>query len=132
VRAVQIAAGGEADRDTSPFDRRDDITGVTPATIMVPPGGKSQTSQVVGATVTFRAVSGLTAEWLQRIVDCHIARNNALGNNMPEMPSCPLVPKGVSAKVSSTGNGFAVTVQSTDSAAAQEVLRRAQALKSGS
>jgi hypothetical protein len=71
----------------------------------------------------------LTAEWLQRVVDCHIARNNALGNNMPEMAYCPLVPKGVTAKVASLGNGFAVTIESKDPASAQEVLRRAQALK---
>lgn len=130
---AQTCAGlADADRDTSPFDRREDITSVAPATMMLPAGAKSQTSHVVGATVTFRAVPGLTAEWLQRIVDCHIARNASLGNDMPEMASCPLVPKGVSAKVSSTGNGFAVTIQSTDSAGAQEVLRRAQALKSGS
>jgi hypothetical protein len=122
----------DEDRDMSPFNHREDITSVTPASMMVPPGAKSQTSQVVGATVGFRAVPGLTAEWLQRIVDCHIARNNALGNNMPEMSYCPLVPKGVSAKVTSTGNGFAVTIQSNDPAGGQEVLRRAQALKSGS
>jgi hypothetical protein len=130
---AQACSGlAESDRDTSPFDHREDITTVTPATMMVPRGAKSQTSQVVGATVGFRAVPGLTAEWLQRIVDCHIARNNSLGNSMPEMSYCPLVPKGVSAKVSSTGNGFDVTIQSNDPTSAQEVLRRAQALKSGS
>jgi hypothetical protein len=79
-----------------------------------------------------RGKHGVRARRAQRIVDCHIARNNSLGNNMPEMAYCPLVPKGVSAKVSSTGNGFAVTIQSNDPASAQEVLRRAQALKSGS
>jgi hypothetical protein len=71
----------------------------------------------------------LTSEWLQRIVDCHLARNNALGNDMPEMAYCPLVPKGISAKVSSTGDGFAVTIESNDSNTSKEVLRRAEALK---
>lgn len=130
---AQACSGlADTDRDISPFDRREDITGVTPVTQSLPAGSKSPTAQVVGATVTFRAVPGLTAEWLQRIVDCHIARNNSLGNSMPEMSYCPLVPKGVSASVTSVGNGFAVTIQSKDPTSAQEVLRRAQALKGGS
>jgi hypothetical protein len=92
--------------------------------------GKQAHDEVVGAVVVFRAVPGLTAEWLQRIVDCHVARNNALGNDMPEMSYCPLVPKGITAKVSSTGDGFAVTIESQDPNTAKEVLRRAQGLKS--
>jgi hypothetical protein len=93
--------------------------------------GKHEGSTTVGASVTFRAVPGLTAEWLQRIVECHVARNNALGNNVPEMAYCPLVPKGVTAKVNSVGNGFAVEIRSDDPDTAKEVLRRAQALKPG-
>jgi hypothetical protein len=53
-----------------------------------------------------------------------------MGFNMPEMATCPLSVKGAKAKVGSTGNGFAVTVESDDSGSAQEILRRAQALAS--
>lgn len=112
------------DRDTSPFDRREDITSVQPAYVHI--SGKQPRDQLVGAVVTFRAVPGMTSEWLQRVVDCHLARNNSLGNSVPEMPACPLVPKGVTATVSSTGDGFAVRVESQDPTTAQEVLRRAQ------
>jgi hypothetical protein len=49
----------------------------------------------------------MTAEWLQRLTDCHIARNAALGHVAPAMPDCPLVPMGVTARVTSTGGGFA-------------------------
>jgi len=121
-----------ADRDASPFGRRDDITEVTAATMKTPDWGNTQPSTLVGATITFRAVPGLTAEWLQRIVDCHLARNNSVANDMPEMSDCPLAPKGVTATVRSAGAGFAVTVESNDPATAKEVLRRAQALKSRS
>ncbi len=126
------ACGGlsDDDRDMSPFSHREDIMSVEPATEHVT--GKQARDMGTGVVVTFRAVPGLTAEWLQRIVDCHVARNNALGNDVPEMPYCPLVPKGISAKVSSAGNGFAVTIESPDTKTAQEVLRRAQALKQGS
>jgi hypothetical protein len=129
------------DRDISPFEHRQDIQDVTSTYLRGNPNienvapsyvhvsGKSPGDHLVGATVTFRAVPGLTAEWLQRVVDCHIARNNALGNVVPEMAYCPLVPKGVSAKVSSAGNGFAVQVESSDPKAAEEILRRATALK---
>lgn len=134
--AAQALGGAEAqacvgisadDRDMSPFNHREDITGVQPA--YVHRTGKNAGDDLVGATVTFRAVPGMTTQWLQRAVDCHIARNNAVGNDMPEMPYCPLVPKGVTAKVTSTGNGFAVTIESQDPNTAKEVLRRAQSLK---
>jgi hypothetical protein len=125
---AQACAGlSDDDRDMSPFHHSEDISGVRPAIQHVT--GKQAADVTDGAVVTFRAVPGLTAEWLQRIVDCHIARNNALGNDVPEMPYCPLVPKGITAKVSSAGAGFDVTIESQDPKTAQEVLRRAQALK---
>jgi hypothetical protein len=81
-----------------------------------------------GAVIVFRATPGMTAEWLQRVVDCHLARNAALGHDVPEMPDCPLVPKGVAATVKATDAGFAVAVRSEDSSTAAEVLRRARSL----
>lgn len=115
------------DRDMSPFDHTEDIASVVP---LVEKGvaGKTSYEKKVGATVTFRAVEGMTAEWLQRLVDCHLARNAALGHVVPEMPNCPLVPKGAEAHVSSTGAGFAVAIRSDDRAAADEILARAQRL----
>lgn len=123
----------EYDRDESPFLHREDITSVEP--LIVPAGsgttsGKAQYTRTVGAVITFRAVPWLTAQWLQRVIDCHLARNAALGHDVPEMSYCPLVPKNVSAKVSETSTGFAVSVRSEDAQTAQEVLRRARALTS--
>ena len=114
------------DRDMSPFDHREDIVGVKALeeAATLPKGS----STVVGAVVTFRAVPGMTAQWFQRVIDCHIARNAALGHNVPEMPYCPLVPKGASATVSATSDGFAVAVRGSDPAAAQEILRRSNGL----
>lgn len=116
-----------ADRDESPFEHVEDIASVAPyqEDAGTP---KSPRLRTAGAVVTFRAVPGMTAEWLQRVVDCHLARNAALGHQVPEMPACPLVPKGVSAKVKSTGNGFAVIVRSDDDATAREILARAERL----
>ncbi len=118
---VGIADG---DRDISPFDRVEDIARVERLTEVVSP--KLAIRRTVGAIVTFRARPAMTSEWLQRVVDCHIARNAALGHVNPEMPNCPLVPKGVVARVTSTGNGFAIAIRSDDPAVAREVLDRAR------
>lgn len=126
----------EQDRDQSPFDQRDDIASVEPLWVGSgpryggggPAAGHEPAQRVEGAVVTFRAVQGMTTQWLQRVIDCHLARNAALGNDVPEMPYCPLVPKGVTASVSAIPAGFAVTIHSDDSASAEEVWRRAQAL----
>jgi hypothetical protein len=119
----------DGDRDMSPFDHREDIRDVQPAYLHNVSGKGGPADQLTGAVVTFRAVPGMTPEWLERVVECHIARNNALGNNLPEMPNCPLVPKGVSATVRSAGDGFAVRIEAQDATTASEVLRRAQALR---
>jgi hypothetical protein len=124
AEARACAGLSEEDRDTSPFDHASDIASVTPLESK-PIVGKAK---VEGATVTFRSLDGGSAEWLQRVVDCHLARNTALGNNVPEMPNCPLVLKNITARVSGTEAGFSVAIRSDDPQTAQEVLRRANAL----
>jgi hypothetical protein len=117
----------EEDRDRSPFTHREDIASVDPLYANLS-SGKGPNARLEGATVTFRAVPGMTAQWLQRVVDCHLARNAAMGHEAAEMPDCPLVPKNVSAQVTATSTGFAVSVRSDDPATANEVLRRARLL----
>lgn len=117
----------EEDRDESPFDHREDIESVEKL-YSPPSGGKNPTRRFEGATVAFRAVPGMTAQWLQRVVDCHLARNAALGHEVPEMAYCPLVPKGVTASVTATQAGFAVAIRGEDTEVANEIWRRAQAL----
>ena len=115
------------DRDVSPFYHREDIVAVAPFDRTVSQG-KQTRSVAAGATIKFRAVPMLTAEWLQHEVDCHLARAAAVGFKMPEMSYCPLALKGVKATVSSAGDGFLVQVASDDSNTAKEILSRAQAL----
>jgi hypothetical protein len=118
---------GDDERDTSPFQRLEDIASVA-SLAALPEGRKHWLPGPRGAVVTFVAVPGMTAEWLQRLVDCHVARNAVLGHVDPTMPACPLVPRGVTAKVTSTGIGFAVAMRSDDPETAKEILRRARAL----
>ena len=116
------------DRDTSPFEHGRDIESVVPLEERTV-GGKSSFMHTIGATVTFRAVPGMTAEWLQRVIECHLARNASVGHVVPGMPDCPLVPTGVTARVSSTGSGFAVAIRSDDADTAREILARALRLE---
>lgn len=110
----------EQDRNESPFSHVDDILSVQPL-------GAGQF--VDGARVVFVKAPGLSRAVLQKIIDCHIARADALGHVVPEEAFCPLNPPNVKAVVKEASNGFVVDVTSDDKSAAQEVLRRAQALK---
>lgn len=120
AEATACAGLSDLDRDLSPFAHREDILEVVPLHVT--------RGYPEGAIVTFRAAPGLTAPWLQRVVDCHLARNAVLGHDAPEMQSCPLVPKGITAIVMATDAGFKVAIRANDAASAQEVLKRAQAL----
>jgi hypothetical protein len=130
VEAEASACGAiaPADRDLSPFLRVQDIRGVAP--IYVDAGSPdSPAKKLLGATITFRPVEGLIAGWLQRIVDCHLARNASLGYPTEEMPSCPLVVKGATAVVKQRAGALTVDVTvASDPAAAQMIWNRAQQL----
>lgn len=118
----------ELDRDISPFFHREAIVEVRP--LMRGGAGDHANEELAGATVVLRAAPGMTAERLQRTVDCHLARNASLGHHVPEMSYCPLVPKGVRASVASVPNGFGVAITTDEPATAEEILRRARSLRS--
>jgi hypothetical protein len=80
-----------------------------------------------GARVLLAAGPGVTAEWLERIGECHIAQNAARGYPQGAALS-PLDVKGAAVHVSSVGDGFAVDITSYNWKAAREILRRARAL----
>lgn len=121
VEAEARACGGvsEADLAESPFAHREDIVAVD----VLRAGGRP-----IGARVRFRDVEHLTASVLQHLVDCHIARDDALGHDVPEMSYCPLVPRGATATVEVIPRGYVVEIRSDDPAGAQEIARRATAL----
>ena len=128
AEACACSAVSTVDRDVSPFYHRADIWGARPAYEHI--SGKHPRDRLVGAVVTFHGVPGMTTESLQRVIDCHLARNDALGNDVPEMPYCPLVPSGVTAQVRTVpGGAFAVSLESRDPKTAKEILRRARALE---
>jgi hypothetical protein len=113
------------DRDTSPFAHTEDVVNIQPLDVAGPGG----TLQREGAVFTFRALPGMTAVWLQRVMECHIARYSAMGHLAPDMEYCPLVPANVRAVVKPTAGGFAVEVSSGDRASVADILLRANALE---
>lgn len=129
AEARSCAGVSAEDRDMSPFAHKEDIQSVSPLTKETKSGKGSNTKEV-GVTVVFRAVEGLTAEWLQRVVDCHLARASSVGHDMAEMSYCPLVPKGAEATVTSAGNGFAVNISAKDQATVDEIKKRGAMLSS--
>lgn len=120
-----------ADRDTSPFAQHEDIRSVSPLREKAVVG-QATSYRTAGADVMFRAVPGMTTEWLQRVIDCHLARNAAVGHPAAslQMIDCPLTLHGVQARVRSTGNGFAVAIRADDTETSREILRRAESLRS--
>ena len=129
--AEESACAGlaEADRAESPFSHREDVVSVTRLDGTVT-SGKGSSQRSLGATVVLRAVPNLTKEYLQRLVDCHLARDAAMGFDMPEMAFCPLSVKGARATVVSSGAWFGVEIRAEETDAATEVLKRARALVS--
>lgn len=71
---------------------------------------------MVGAVVQVRATPGMTAQWLERVLQCDSERHPAA-----------LAPAGASSEVTSTPTGFAVAVRSRDPDVAHEIERRARA-----
>lgn len=127
AEAAECVGLSGADRDESPFSHREDIEAVSDLTEELPIG-RTRVTRTVGARIVVRAVPGLTAEWLERVIECHLARNAALGHDVPEMAYCPLVPVGVTVDVRSAGDSFAIDVRAEGEESIAEVVRRAHAL----
>jgi len=126
AEATACAGIAEADIVESPFAHRDDIVAVDLVEGPAPPDGLPR---VLGARVRFHRIEKLSPEWLQHVIDCHIARDDALGHDVPEMSYDPLVPRGARATVIGVPHGYIVEIVSDDPEGAREILRRAMALR---
>jgi hypothetical protein len=124
VEVRECAGLSEHDKDTSPFAHVQDIINIEPLDV---PAGKNLRRE--GALFTFRAVPGMKLEWLQQVVRCQLARNDAMGHDVPSMSYCPLVPPNVEATVKETELGFVIEVSSGNKATVQEILHRADTLR---
>lgn len=121
AEAKSCVGVSDDDRDQSPFHHPEDVLRVD----VLGGGGKPET----GVVVLFRRLPGMTEKGLQSVLDCHLARNAAMGFQVPEMGSCPLVPKGARAKVTKTAEGFTVTIDADEPDAQKDIVARGRLLK---
>ena len=113
----------DADRERGPLANTGEVTsvqvvrdrGLFPKGPLVP----------VGVSVDLRAESGMTEQWLGRVVACHMAHVAVVGRD--RYPG-PLEVPDAQASVSSTGIGFRVTITSRDSSVAKSVVTRGEQL----
>lgn len=124
AEARACAGIAEADIADSPFAHKADIVQVE----VIQGSFADGSVRTVGARVRFHAIEHLSGPTLQHIIDCHIARNDAMGHDVPEMSYCPLVPRGAWATVEVIPHGYIVEIRSDDAAGAREIARRATAL----
>jgi hypothetical protein len=117
----------DADRDMGPFAREAAVTGVEVVRDRgVFPKGPLEP---VGVSVYVRADSGMTQQWLGRIVACHMAHVAVSGR---ETRPSPLAVPNADVSVSSTQVGFRVTITSHDRDAARSVVDRGRELAEAS
>jgi hypothetical protein len=114
----------DEDRDLSPFFHREDILRVEPLR-QVQAGGEPV---AVGARVVFRPLPGMTPEFLQRLLDCHLARALALGSELLEAEDDPLGLPAVKAQAMRVWDGLGVELRSDKPEIALRILARANAL----
>jgi len=66
----------DKDRDRSPLSRADEVARVL---LVRDPWTETQPPREVAALIFFQPLRDANATWLQQVVDCHLARNAALG-----------------------------------------------------
>jgi len=120
----------ETDVAASPFASKESIVGIRELRGRAESAkyGVGPTGSVQGASIMIRAEPGMTKEYLQRKIDCHLARNATAGFSRPDMAFCPLAVRGAAASVSSEGATLRIDITSDEPSAAEEIRARAQRL----
>jgi hypothetical protein len=115
-----------SDWSASMLTNRADITNVQEIRPETPASETESVVQRWGARLILQAQPGMTAEWLQRVAECHRAQVSAADPS--QLTQSPLDVKGARITVQSTGNGFAVDITSGDPRVGRDILARAQGL----
>jgi hypothetical protein len=103
-----------------------DISAVQEIKPETPASETESVTQRWGARIVVRAKPGMTAEWLQRVADCHTAQVAVA--EPTSLTSSPLDVKGARVTVTSAGDGFSVEVTSGDPRVGREILARSMPL----
>jgi hypothetical protein len=109
----------EAEQNVCPLQRTP-VLGARQLVRPLDPKGYSFTP--AGAVVYSLAAPGLTPEWLGHLVECYQARVASDGNALQARESCPLAEPESSYSVTPTRNGFAVSIRSSHTEAAERIF----------
>jgi hypothetical protein len=125
--AVACAGLPEADRESSPLDRPEEIVAVEELRSWPRHPKQLQAwGPVEGVRVTVRPEKGVTKEYLSRVMNCHVARGatrSATGS--PTAAANPLAVPGATATVHSTGDAFSIEIRGEDRASSQAIANLA-------
>jgi len=128
VEEDKCAPYDQADREASPFTHADDIREIDPVW-RTERRGTADLTELAGARVVFSAAPGITASWLQGLVDCHMARAAVDGFDADASTRSPLRVPSATAEVEREHDAFSLRVEAADEKAAREVWRRMSELK---
>ena len=130
VADEQCAGVPEKERELGLLAYRDGIADVRTLSV-AEQVGKVQFAHARGALIEVRAQPGISGPWLGRVAACHMALATAGRGGTGGGNADPLLVSGVSLRVDETATGYVLSVRAPDDGAANEVMRRAQALTTG-
>ncbi len=107
------------DIERSPFSHRREIVEVVPY---------REGGEVRGARIVFKAVHGLSADWMRHAIACHQARYKSFARIDPLLPGDPTLVEGTTATVSEHGDVIDVLVTADSAHGGRVALARAEEL----
>ncbi len=119
-------AGVEESREADAIISGQSVSAVRPLYVAMDPSKSDVAEQLHGATVLVPAQPGMTAEWLNRVLECHSAQATLGQSQAPNDPFY-LPDAVVDITVKPAKDGFAINVSTERTHDAQRVLDRANA-----
>jgi hypothetical protein len=110
----------ERDRHTSLFLHNKDIVSIAI--------DSDSPNRLIGATVVFAQVPGLTVPWLQRVLDCHLAIHGVVDRGAAD--ESPLAGPGVKAMAVQGRNSAEVILRGESQSATNVIVERIKSLQS--
>jgi hypothetical protein len=114
----------EAERAQGPFARRDRIERVETLRQI---GNPKLVAPLSGVAVTVRATPGVTEQWMDRVIECHLAyRANRGATSTPSTD--PLDIDDTRVAISPTATGFRIAITSDNPEVARAVIESGRSL----
>lgn len=109
------------ERDRGLLAHRERVAGVEALERHYNPKTNSQPS---GAAIVVRAAPGVTEQWLDRVIECHVVHAARAGAERTD----PLAVEDTTVAVTPTATGFRIAITADSPVRAREVIARARGL----